>query len=838
MPRNSSFTPEKFTTFGELLRFLRRKADLTQRELAIAVGYSESQISRLEQNERAPEEATLAARFVPALYIEDEPEWVRRLMELGSATHVHAPNAQALQPIAEAKPTLHNLPIQLTSFIGRVKEIAEIKRLLSESEGNVRLLTLTGHGGCGKTRLALQSASNLLDDFHDGVWLIELAPLADPALVPQTLATVLGVEEKPGRPLLSALTVHLRSKRILLILDNCEHIIESCAQLAVSILHSCPEVRILATSREVLDVAGEVSFLVPSLSSPDFRHPIQVDTLTQYESVQLFVDRAAMALPGFALTKDNAPAVAQVCHRLDGIPLAIELAAARVKLLRVEQIAERLDDRFQLLTGGERTALPRHQTLAALIDWSHELLTESEQTLFRRLSVFAGGWTLEAAGAVCAGEGIKSAEIMDMLMRLVNKSLVLAERKQGAETRYRMLETILQYALMKLTASGEADIVWLRHAEHYLKLAEAGAQKLLPISIWLDRMNSEQDNLWAAMKWSQSATGSAELGLRLTVAVCGYLYWQGTRSEQLKKWLERALAHADAEGVMYTYGRASVLGVLADWDGYEHYETSQALMLQSLGIFQKLGDLSASADAIHRLGWLAREHGDTATARLRLEECVKLYRELGNKGELTGPLTTLGEVAVMQEDAVLATTLLEEALSISRELGYPLSIGWALNHLGHAAQIQGEYARAAQLHKESLIPFDQIGPRHTGTIWVHQGLGETALAQGDATLATTHLVEALILSRDLGDRAGTSWCLAGLAGVAALNEEPERAAWLWGAAEALRQSIGVREAPASQATRERLKAKVRNQLGKAVFNAKWAEGQSASVEEAIAEATR
>ena len=834
MSRTSVITPEKFTTFGELLRFLRRKADLTQRELAIAVGYSESQISRLEKNERAPEEATLAARFVPALYIEDETQWITRLLELGSTTHLQAAGAESLQPIAEAKPTPHNLPIKLTSFIGRENEIIELWQHISQA----RLVTLTGPGGCGKSRLALQVASGLLDIFPHGVWLVELAPLADPALIPQTVAAVLGVKEEQSRPLLSTLIDHLRGKKLSLILDNCERLIQASAQFSEAVLYACPDLCILATSRELLGVAGERPFHVPSLSTPDARRIMPVEAMLRYEAVRLFIDRAATVMPNFILTDENALAVAQVCKRLDGIPLAIELAAARVTTLRVEQIAARLDDAFHLLTSGNRTALPQHQTLRALIDWSYALLSDQERSLINRLSVFAGGWTLEAAEKVGAGNSITAGEVLDLLSQLVKKSLVVAERMQGTETRYDMLETIRQYALEILTASGEADIVRLRHAEHYLTLAEAGAQKLLPISIWLDRMHSELDNLWAAMKWSQSATASAELGLRLTVAVCGYLYWHGSRSEQLKKWLERALAHADAEGVMYTYGRASVLGLLADWDGFEHYETSQALMMQSLSIFQKLGDLSASADAIHRLGWLAREHGDTATARLRLEESVKHYRELGKKGELTGPLITLGEVAVMEEDAMSATTILEEALSISRELGYPLPMGWALNHLGHAAQIQGEYERAAQLHTESLIPFDQIGPRHTGTIWAHQGLGETALAQSDVALATTHLVEALMLSRDLGDKAGTAWCLAGLAGVASLNEEPERAAWLWGAAEALRQSIGAREAPASRATHERLKNEVRIQLGEAAFNAKWAEGQTVSLEQAIAEAIR
>jgi predicted ATPase len=834
MSRSSTITPEKFDTFGELLRFLRRKADLTQRELSIAVGYSESQISRLEKNERAPEEATLAARFVPALYIEDEPQWIARLLELGSATHANTSEADALKPIAEAKPVPHNLPIQLTSFIGRENEIIEIWQHISQG----RLVTLTGPGGCGKSRLALQVASGLLDVFPHGVWLIELAPLADPALVPQTVATVLGVKEEPGRTLLSNLTDHLRGKKVLLILDNCEHLIQASAQLSEALLHTCPDLCILAASRELLGIAGERSFSVPSLSTPDMHKTMTTDAMMNYEAVRLFIDRVVTVMPNFILTDANASAVAQVCQRLDGIPLAIELAAARVTTLRIEQIAARLDDAFHLLTSGSRTALPRHQTLRALIDWSYALLSDQERTLLNRSSVFAGGWTLESAEAVGAGDSIKTSEVLDMLSQLVKKSLVAAERKQGTETRYGMLETIRQFALEKLTASGEVDLIRRRHAEYYLTLAEAGALKLLPLSIWQDRMDSEQDNLWAAMTWSQSAAGSAELGLRLTEAVCGYLYWHGSRSEQLKKWLERALAHADAEGVMYTHERANVLMLLADWDGFEDYETSQAWMMQSLSIFQKLGDLSASADAIHRLGWLAREHGDTATARLRLEESVKLYRELENKGELTGPLITLGEVAVMQEDAVLATTLLEEALSLSRGLGNPLPIGWALNHLGHAAQIQGEYERAAQLHKESLIPFDQIGPRHVGIVWAHQGLGETALAQGDATLATTHFVQALVLSRDLGDRAGMAWCLAGLAGVAALNEEPERAAWLWGAAEAFRQSIGAREAPASHATHERLQADVRKQLGEETFNAKWAEGQSASVEQAIAEVTR
>jgi predicted ATPase len=838
MPRTSVITPEKFTTFGELLRFLRRKADLTQRELSIAVGYSESQISRLEQNERAPEEATLAARFVRALYIEDEPQWVARLLELGVATHPHASGADALQPIAEAKPTPHNLPIQLTSFIGREKEIIEIKNLLAKSEGGVRLLTLTGHGGCGKTRLALQSASSLLENFRDGVWLIELAPLADPALVPQTVANILGLKEEPGRSLLSTLTDHLRGKRILLIPDNCEHLVQASAQFADALLHACPDVHILVTSREMLGVSGERALVVPSLSMPDPHESPSVELLNQYEAVKLFAERARTVMPGFALTDENSIAITQICRRLDGIPLALELAAARLRMLPVEQIAARLDDSFRLLTGGSRTVLPRHQTLQALIDWSYELLTHAEQVVFRRLAVFAGGWTLEAAEAVCIGEGIKIDEVFDLLAHLLDKSLVLAE-EHGKTARYHLLETIRQYALAKLAASGEADAVRRRHATYYLALAEVDVLLSAPLrSAWRDLMETEHDNLRAALAWSQSAINGAELGLRLAGAVGGVWTVRGYWSEG-RGWLEGALAHADAEGVDNKQLRVWVLRELGFiCTAQSDYEAGEVHFADSLKLFQELGDVLWSTAVLDRLGGLARERGDTTTARLRLEESLATYRKLGDKDGITSSLNTLGEVLVMQEDTVGATRLLEESLTLSRELRDPNSIGWALNHLGHVAQLQGEYERATRLHQESLPFFREVGLRWVGIPWAYQGLGETALAQEDSTLAATHLAKALGLFHDLGDRAGISWCLAGLAGVAAVNEEPERAAWLWGAADALRQSIGAREAPASRATHERLKNEVRKQLGEDMFNAKWTEGQSASVEEAIDEATR
>jgi len=671
--------------------------------------------------------------------------------------------------------------------------------------------------------------------FPDGVWLVELAPLADPALVPQTVAIVLGLKEEPGRPLLVTLTDYLRGKKALLVLDNCEHLIQASAQFTEVLLQVCPHLHILSSSREMLGVAGERSFYVPSLSTPEPRAALPVDTLIGYDAVRLFVERAVAVLPQFVLTGDNALAVAQVCRQLDGIPLAIELAAARVKLLQVEQIAERLDDRFRLLTGGSRTALPRHQTLTALIDWSHDLLSEPERALLRRLSVFAGGWTLEAAEVVGVDAGTEPDEILDLLTQLVNKSLVIAERAQGEEARYRMLETIRQYALEKLTASGEADAVRQRHAEHYLALAEAGVS-VNPRVAWLDQMATEYDNLRAALTWSQQATSGPELGLRLARLTSGFALWRGYGTEG-RNWLEAALAYSDAQGAQPTPARAWVL--LSLGAGMGDYAAGQSLMSQSLKIFQELGDRPAVAEVLNYLGWWAREHGDTDTARLRVEESIVLYRELGDKSGLVWALVTLGQVAVIQEDAVLATALLEEGLALSDPLVDTLMMGWAFNHLGHVAQIQGEYERARQLHKESLVLFDKIGERHVGTIQAHQSLGETALAQGDAALATTHFAEALALRRDLGyrsvmARADMAWCLAGLAGAAVVNEEPERAAWLWGAAEALRQSIGARPAPAARATHERLMAAAREQLGEAAFNAALAQGQKMTLEQAVA----
>jgi predicted ATPase len=401
-----------------------------------------------------------------------------------------------------------NLPVELSSFIGREREISEVEGLLAET----RLLTLTGTGGCGKTRLALRVAGNLRERFEDGVWWVSLAPLTSPDLTPKSVASALGMHEQPGRSTTEALSDHLRFRDLILVLDNCEHLIEACAALAEALLLCCPNLKILATSREPLGVAGEATWPVPSLSLPTAHRRPPVEELVRYEAVRLFVERAAAARPDFAPTEHNAPVVVEVCRELDGIPLAIELAAARTKVLTIEQIAGRLGDSFRLLTGGSRTVLPRQRTLRATIEWSFELLPEEERTMFRRLSVFAGGFTLEATEEVCSGGGIAEEGVFDLLSRLVDKSLIVTEERDG-HARYRMLETVRQYGAEKLRDAGELQVIQQRHADFFLAMAEEAEFGMVgpDQAAWLGRLEEEHDNVRAALGWLQE--GDAEQGL-------------------------------------------------------------------------------------------------------------------------------------------------------------------------------------------------------------------------------------------------------------------------------------------------------------------------------------
>ncbi|MGH2523985.1 MAG: ATP-binding protein, partial [Anaerolineales bacterium] len=507
----------------------------------------------------------------------------------------------------------------------------------------------------------------------------------------------LGLTEQASRSALAIVADCLQPKRALLVLDNCEHLIQACAQLAETLLRACPTLHLLATSREGLGIAGETPYLVPALTTPDPTRA-NFETLTQYEAVRLFVERAQTALPGFALTVDNTPAVAQVCHQLDGIPLALELAAARVKALRVEQIASRLDDRFDLLTGGSRTALPRLQTLRAAMDWSYNLLSEDERLLLQRLSVFAGGCTLEAAEAVCSGEGLEAGRILDGLASLAAKSMILADRRQGDETRYRMLETIRQYASERLNESGDGERLRRRHLEFFLRWAERtepelrGAQQLE----WLSQIVAEHDNLRAALEWGLAQADCGEASLRLAGALLSFWSQRGHVSEG-RAWLARALANPAAPRAGAARAKALyVAGTLAHWQGGN---TARALLEESAGLWQVLGSAGKNglAYALATLSEAMREWGDPATARSLASEAAGLFREQDDRWGLAYALSNLGLAIRDQEDFALARSVINESVTLWRDLGDQWGLRLVTCYLGEVALRQGDY-EVAQRH--------------------------------------------------------------------------------------------------------------------------------------------
>ena len=683
----------------------------------------------------------------------------------------------------------HNLPLELSSFVGREKELAEVQRLLE----NTRLLTLTGSGGCGKTRLALAAAGELVEGFEDGVWMVELASLADPALVPHSVASTLGVREQPGRTPTGTLSDHLRIRKILLVLDNCEHLVEACAELAEALLRACPELRVLATSREALGIPGEVAWLVPSLSLPDIRRLPDIESLARYESAHLFVERTAAVKPTFELTEQNAEAVAQVCYRLDGIPLAIELAAARAKVLPVEQIADRLDDSFALLSAGGRTAMPRHKTLHATMDWSHELLPDEERALLRRLSVFAGGFSLEAAESVCVGVDLERDGVLDLLSHLVDKSLVTAQEESG-EARYRLLETVRQYGSEKLWESGEAEQVRERHAGYYLALAEEAEPELKGERqvAWLERLERERDNLRASMDWLLGR-GRSEEAARFGWAL--WLFW-GIRAHfaEGRRSMEQALS-AEGNASMPATARAKALyvaGMMANYQG--DHGSAESLVEESLGLFKKHGDKLGTAYALSNAGFAANGQGHHQRAIILIEESVDLFLEVGEKW---GAAIELGFLAVAwrnRGDHGRAKWLAERGLALSREVGERQTITAALYTLAILAQAERDYERARDLFEEGLE-----------------------------------------LSAELGNEADVAHCLEGLASIAGAEGRIVRAARLWGAEEALLEKIetAVYTYVPDRALHGSRVADARARLDEEAFAAAWAEGRTMTAEQAI-----
>ncbi len=718
----------------------------------------------------------------------------------------------------------NNLPQQVTSFIGREKEVTEVRALLEKS----RLVTLTGSGGSGKTRLALQAAAEILDGSGDGVWLVELAALTDPGLVPQTVANVLGLREEAGKSLTQSLAEHLKSKFLLLVLDNCEHLLDACASLADALLRNCPNVLIVATSREGLGIAGETTYRVPSLSLPDPTQPQTPESLSHYESVRLFIERAVQVKTGFNVTKQSALALASICHRLDGIPLAIELAAARVRSLTVEEVNQKLDQRFRLLTGGSRTALPRQQTLRSLIDWSYDLLNESEKAILCRLSVFSGGWTLEAAEKVCSGGVVEEWEALDLLTSLADKSLVVAEQRDGV-TRYRLLETVRQYARDRLLEIGEGETWRDKHLAYFLELGEesephlAGAQQ----QTWLDRLEREHDNIRAALEWSSEVTDPGVLGLRLAGAIWRFWAVRGYLLEG-RACLAGLLdaVQSTAAGAVRTKALNGA-GVLAYEQG--DYAAARTLHEESLGIRRELGDWWGIAESLNSLGILTYQQGDLLDALALYEESLAIRWDLGDRRGIAMSLNNLGNLAYEQGDYPTARAHYEESLTMKRELGDRRGIAISLNNLGNLAYDQGDYPAAWALYEESLAISRELGNRW-GIAMSLNNLGNLAYDQGDYPAARTLYDESLAIKRELGDRPGVAESLEGLASFAALAD-PSRAARMWGAAEKLREDLGASLPPNERLRYERHVGAA--PTDDAAFQLAWLEGRAMTLELAI-----
>jgi non-specific serine/threonine protein kinase len=753
-----------------------------------------------------------------------------------------------------------NLPAQLTTFVGRVRELTEVRALLAA----VRFLTLTGTGGCGKTRLALEAAGQIADAYPDGVWLAELAPLADPALVPRAVALAQGVSEQPGQSITAALVAALRPKRRLLVLDNCEHLVDACAELVEALLVGCPELTILATSRELLGAAGETAWRVPSLATPDPQRPPPLDELRAYESVQLFAERARLVQPGFVVTAENAVAVAGVCQRLDGIPLALELAAARVTSLSVEQIAARLGDRFRLLTGGRRRAVRRQQTLRATLDWSHDLLTDHERALLRRLAVFAGGWTLEAAERVGAGEGVAELDVLDVLTRLIEKSLVAAEEQAG-ERRYRLPETIRQYAEERLLASGEAAAARDRHLGLALALAERAEPVLWggagDLDGWLLRLEAEHDNLRAALAWSLEHDAGA--GLRLAVALAEF--WRMARLHREGcEWLETLLARVPGRTVLQAY---ALLGLGRLHREMDEMQPARDRLTASAALFEALDDPRGLATALSRVALVAAADGDFARARALQERSLALFRAHGDRYGLATSLVHLGQALAAEGALAEARAAFEESLALFRALGELRRVSNTLHNLCLVALGQGDHARARALLAEGETvegtarykePFRAISH--------HVIAGDLALAEGRLAEAEERYRTALpeALARALRPFVVR---LVTVLGVVAIHRgtpargvrllaavAPERLGF-WVAPglhrlgpPAARDSTPGGEPPASRARsfgfygsrlpaeRESSLAAARAALGEEAFAAAWTTGQALTLEAAAAEA--
>jgi non-specific serine/threonine protein kinase len=798
-----------------------------------------------------------------ALMVAYEALGDRAKVEAAYERCVHALSELDLEPSEQTRtlvfkrPSKWNVPIPLTSFVGREKVLVEVAGLLYQS----RLVTLTGSGGVGKTRLSIQVVQELLGKYPDGVWFLDLAPLADAALVPNTLASLLGLRESSEVSITNLLINYLRSRTALIIFDNCEHLIEGCAQLVRVLLISCERLSILATSREALRISGEITYRVPSLEVPGVSLETATAALEKIESVRLFAERAAAELPGFTISPQNASRIAQICERLDGIPLAIELAAARIQVLTVEQILNRLGDRFNLLSSGLRSALPRHQTLRATIEWSYDLLSEKESLLFRRLAVLAGGWTLDAAENICSADGIDSVEILDLLSELIRKSLVLVH-ESGNEIRYRRLETIRQYACEKLVESGEQELCRNQHLQYFLQLSEQAETALRgPAQIeWMSRLDAERDNIRAALEWAEKT--DMEAGLQLTGRL--HVFWEGFDIREGTHWLAAFLEKPESK--LHPVARAKALlayGWLMQW--LERFDAGRSCAQEGLEIYRTCGDRRGEADAIGLLAitldmreampllnqalLIAQTLGDPEQqARILcamlwhniglergkscLKEAVALLREVGHLQRLGLTLNWLAQYELWSGNLEAAEAWLDEAVQVNEQLNSSRLAEQNSARYGQLEYLKGNFQMARVRYQESLMTSERLGLR-MGVLWYHTLLGYVATHEGDLHRAKRLFVEtAENFCRD-GSLIGVVFTLEGMAELYIALDRPKQAACLIGWADEMREKIPDTRPPVEQRDVDKTITTCLASMGEIRFARAYEKGKKMTVDQAI-----
>ena len=723
----------------------------------------------------------------------------------------------------------NNLPLQLTSFVGRERQIADVKRLLRVS----RLLTLTGAGGSGKTRLALRIAADMLNELGEnkhGVYFVSFAPISDPSLLISSVAQTLDVRESPGQPLEESLKAYLHDKHVLLLVDNFEQIVAAGPQV-VELLKAAPDLKVLVTSRASLQVSGEQQYPLQPLILPDLGKLPELEALSEVEAVKLFVQRATSVKPHFTLTKENCQAIAEICHRLDGLPLAIELAAARMNVLTPQVMLERLSSSLTLLASGARDRPARHQTLRSAIEWSYRLLDTAEQKLFRRMAVFVGGCTLEAIEAVCNAEDDLAIDVLDGVASLVDKSLLRQEEGVRGEPRFWMLETIHEFARERLQESGEADVLHKEHAVYFMRMAEAAEPHLTgkQQQAWLERLEVEHDNFRATLRWAVASgeAGSAKAGTAATS--------NEAQTADASTARERATA-GNAATLTLEIGLRTAGALRQFWDVRGYYRQASEDLQRLLSAADRLGcSRAVRVKALNAAGVLTYRQGEYATAHSRLEQALAVGKALGDRPSMALSLHHLGNAAFGQGDYAAARALYQESLALRKELGDRWGIAICLNNLGSVAFLEEDHAAAWSLYEESLTLFKEEGDKWGITVLLIN-LGNVAYLQGDFAAARSLCEEGLVTSKEIGSKFGIAVSMAALGGIAAASGQPLRGARLLGTADALLQVIGSMLEAENRRPYEAAVASARAQLGEEQFEKARQQGRSVLMDQAIADA--